>query len=216
MNRPLYKETSLADALAFNWRGWHLSEKMDGVWTVRDFDGSLVTGETMRDGSFYGFDIVMADNQDVRHCAWLDRRTALIDCAARYGFRLVKQGSGAEFIEAILANGGEGVVAKPFDAPFGRDWFKVKRVETFDVTVTAKLRGAIAISYQGQDAGKCPLAGRNLEFVRVGDVVEIAAYKRYASGKFREPRFVRFREDKKIEFANNLSGESISFTIALP
>jgi ATP-dependent DNA ligase len=140
----------------------------------------------------------------------------LIDCAARYGFRLVKQGRGAEFIEAILANGGEGVVAKPFSAPFGMDWFKVKRVETFDVTVTAKLRGAIAIAYEGQDAGKCPLAGRNLEFVRVGDVVEIAAYKRYASGKFREPRFVRFREDKKIEFANNLSGESISFTIALP
>ena len=112
MKRPEYKETTLADALKFNWRGcdWHLSEKMDGVWTLRDFDRSLVTGETMRDGNFYGFDIVTADNQDVRRCAWLDRRTALFDCAARYGFRLVKQGIGAEFIEAILANGGEGVV----------------------------------------------------------------------------------------------------------
>jgi ATP-dependent DNA ligase len=216
MNRPLYKETSLADALAFNWRGWNLSEKMDGVWTVSVFGGSLVTGEIMPDGRFYGFDIACIAGEDVRCRSWFERSEALIDCAAHYGFPLVKQGSGTEFIEAILHDGGEGVVAKPFDAPFGRDWFKVKRVETFDVTVTAKLRGAIAIAYEGQNAGKCPLAGRKLELVRIGDVVEIAAYKRYASGKFREPRFIRFRKDKKIDFENNLSGESLSLTIALP
>jgi len=216
--RPDYRTCDLQAALAFNWRGcdWHLSEKMDGVWTVCDFDGSLVTGETMRDGSFYGFDIAFIAGEDVRRRSWFDRSEALIDCSARYGFRLVKQGSGAEFIEAVLAAGGEGIVAKPFAAPFGVDWFKVKRVETFDVTVTAKLRGAIAIAYEGQDAGKCPLAGQNLEFVRVGDVVEIAAYKRYASGKFREPRFVRFRHDKLIPVVEKLSGESLSMTIALP
>ena len=217
MNRPIYKETSLKDALKFNWRGcdWHLSEKMDGVWTVRDFDGSRVTGETMSDGRFFAFDILTADNQDVRQCAWFDRRTALIDCAARYGFRLVKQGIGAEFIEAVLRDGGEGIVAKSFNAPFGVDWFRVKRSETFDCRIEAKLRGAVLLSLNGEPAGKCPLRGANFEAAQVGDIIEVRAYRRNVSGAFREPVFLRFRADKKIQAIQNLSGNSISLTISL-
>ena len=198
ISRPHYHSTSLADALAFNWRGcdWHLSEKMDGVWTVRDFDGSLVTGETMASGEFYGFDIVTHGGEDVRRRSWFDRSAALIDCAARHGFALVKSGTGAEFIEAIIRDGGEGCVAKPFGAPFGLDWFKIKRIETFDVTVTGKVQSAIEIAYEGQPAGKCALFGSNWESVQIGDIVEIAAYRRNASGKFREPRFLRVRTDK--------------------
>lgn len=82
IQRPCYGSTDLAAALAFNWSGWHLSEKMDGVWTVREFGSSIVTGETMRDGSFYGFDIVTIQGQDVRGRAWLDRGEDLRDCAA--------------------------------------------------------------------------------------------------------------------------------------
>lgn len=197
IHRFPYSSMTVADALAFNWRGcWHLSEKKDGVWTVRQFNGSTVTGETMKGGEFYGFDIVTADGQDVRRCAWLDRSQALIDCAARHGFPLVKQGHGAEFIEAILRDGGEGCVAKRFDAPFGLDWFKCKRVETFDVLVTGKVQSAIEIAFENQPAGKCALFGSNWESVQIGDVVEIAAYRRNASGKFREPRFLRIRRDK--------------------
>lgn len=198
IQRPFYSTTDLAAALRFDWRGWHLSEKMDGVFSVRAFGNSIVTGEAMKSGEFYGFDIVTADNQDVRHCAWLDRREALIDCAARYGIPLVKQGYGAEFIEAVLRDGGEGVVAKPFDAPFGADWIKCKRVETFDVVVTGKVQSAIEISFEGQHAGKCALFGSNWESVSIGDVVEVSAYWRNVSGKFREARFVRVRADKNL------------------
>jgi hypothetical protein len=196
ITRPFYGVTSLADALRFDWRGWHLSEKKDGVWTVRQFDGSLVTGEKMRDGRFYAFDIANHEGQDVRQCAWLDRREALIDCAARHGFPLVKQGHGAEFIEAVLRDGGEGCVAKLFCAPFGVDWFKIKRVEAFDVTVTGNVTSAMEIAFEGQPAGKCALFGSNWESVQIGDVVEIVAYRRNVSGKFREPRFLRIRTDK--------------------
>lgn len=196
ITRPFYSTTDLADALVRDWRGWHLSEKMDGVFSVREFGNSIVTGETMKTGEFYGFDILTADNLDLRRRAWLDRREALIDCAARYGFRLVKQGHGAEFIEAVLRDGGEGCVAKPFAAPFGEGWIKCKRVETFDVVVTGKVQSAIEISFEGQPAGKCALFGSNWESVSIGDVVEISAFRRNFSGKFREPRFLRIRTDK--------------------
>ena len=219
MTRPLYNETSLADALAFDWRGWHLSEKYDGVWRVNRFANCVVTGEAMRDGRFFAFDIPVAFGQDVRRLSWTEREQALTELFSQLNPKLnwhrCATGSGAEFIEAVLANGGEGIVAKPFDAKFGEDWFKVKRVQTFDVTVTAKLRGAIAIAYEGQDAGKCPLSGAKWNAAQIGDVIEIEAYRRNASGKFREPRFIRFREDKMIQPIQNTSGNSLSLTISL-
>lgn len=192
-----YGRLDLADALKFDFRGWHLSQKMDGVWRPREIGRSIVIGEAMRDGRFFAFDCPVAYGEDVRRMAWTERRDAMRQIAREAGVNTAPEGHGAEFLEAVLANGGEGVVAKPFDSPLGFNWFKVKRRETFDVTVTAKLRGAIAIGYEGQDAGKCALAGRNLELVRVGDVVEITAYRRNVhSGKFREARFVRVRPDK--------------------
>lgn len=188
---------------------------MDGVWSVKEFGGSTVTGETMPDGTFYGFDIVNHDSQDLRFSGWNDRRAALIDCAARNGFQVSESGTGAAFIKAVLANGGEGVVAKPVNSKFGVGWIKVKRVETFDVTITAKLTNAVAVELDGVPSGKCPLKGAEFDAAEIGDIIEIAAFSRLDSGKFREPRFIRFRHDKKIERDETLSGESIGFTISL-
>ena len=160
ITRPYYAVTTVADALRADWRGHHLSEKIDGVWTVRSFGNSTATGET-KAGKFYGFDIVNHEGQDVSRCAWRDRGAALIDCAARYGFSLAKQGHGAEFIEAILATG-EGVVAKPFEAPFGMDWTKIKRVETFDLRVAEihpYKQSIRLVSEAGEDRGWCPAKG---------------------------------------------------------
>jgi len=196
ITRPFYDSVSVADAMFRDWRGWSLSEKMDGVWTVRSFADSTVTGETVK-GVFHGFDIVVHDSQDMRRCAWLDRGAALTDCAARYGFRIVKQGAGAEFIEAVLRDGGEGVVCKPWTAPFGASWIKVKRLETFDCVVTAidYGRGSLRLAMAGEDCGWCLARSAHMG-VRVGDVVEVAAACRHTSGKFREPRFFRIRTDK--------------------
>ena len=97
ITRPCYEVASVADALRSDWRGHHLSQKIDGIWTVRSFDKSIVTGET-RAGEFFGFDIVVYDSQDMRPCAWHDRGEALTDCSTRHGFSLAQQGHGAEFI----------------------------------------------------------------------------------------------------------------------
>jgi ATP-dependent DNA ligase len=196
IHRFSYGVTSLADALRWNWRGWHLSQKMDGIWQQREIADSILIGEAMRGGGFFAFDCPVAYGEDVRRRAWTERREAMRQIAREADVNTAPEGYGVEFLEAVLANGGEGIVAKPFSSLYGFDWFKVKRRESFDVVVTAKLRGAIAIQFLNQDAGKCALAGRNHDLVRIGDVIEIAAVRRNVSGKFREPKFLRIRRDK--------------------
>lgn len=202
VTRPIYGVTSLKAALAWHWRGWHLSEKMDGVFALRQFAGCTVTGESMRDGRFFAFDIPVAFGQDVRRLPWTERSAALDELFSRLNPKLnwhrCAAGAGAEFIEAVLANGGEGIVAKPMAAPFGVAWLKVKRKENFDCTVIEIniARGSIRLALDGQDCGWCS-ARAAFDQIRVGDVVEIIAYGRHASGKFREARFKRIRADKK-------------------
>ena len=198
IDRPRYFSTDLAAALRHDWRGWHFSQKMDGVFSVRTFGDSTLTGETMPDKSFHAFDIVTAYGEDVRRRQWRERREAMLQIAREAGVATVAEGHGSEFIEAIIARGFEGVVAKSFDAYFGVGLFKIKKTVTYDVTVTAKLQGAVAIAYEGQDSGKCALSGWKFDAVRVGDVVEISCFARLASGKFRSPVFLRFRHDKNL------------------
>ena len=91
----------------------------------------------------------------------------------------------------------------------------MKGFSTFDCRIEAKLRNAVLLSLDGEPAGKCPLRGANYEAAAVGDIIEVKAYQRNQSGAFREPRFVRFRADKMIPLPDNLSGDSISFSVSL-
>lgn len=199
IDRPFYTTASLSDAMQRDWRGWHLSEKMDGIWQVRGFRGSILAGEAMSDGRFFAFDIPVAFGEDIRNCMWLDRQAVLLDIAATFpaGMALPASGSGVEFIEAVLARGGEGVVAKHFKSYWGILWHKIKRIETFDCIVTSidYARGSIQLSLNGKDCGWCP-ARVALFHLRVGDVVEVAAQSRCPDGKFREVVFLRIRTDK--------------------
>jgi hypothetical protein len=201
ITRPNYGVTSLKAALAWHWRGWHLSEKMDGVCVRREFAGCSVWGDALRDGRLFIWDIDRAFGQDVRRLAWTERNVALDELFSQLNPNLnwhrCATGAGAEFIEAILAKGGEGVICKPMDAPFGACWLKVKRQETFDCIVTEKniATGSIRLALNGEDCGWCP-ARRAFDQIRVGDIVEIIAYGRHASGKFREAHFKKIRTDK--------------------
>ena len=206
--RPSYGVTDLKAALAFNFRGWHLSEKMDGVFAVRHFAGCTVTGEAMRDGRFFAWDIVTAFDEDIRRRQWLEREAALRELFSLLNEKLnwhrCATGNGAEFIEAVLANGGEGVVAKPFDSPFGYDWTKIKRSETHDCRVVEKHPSKLSVhlSEGGVDRGWVAILGGDyfngfaIEKIHAGDVVEIECYGITAKEKFREPRFIRLRPDK--------------------
>ena len=206
--RPDYSVLPLKAALGFNFRGWHLSEKMDGVYAVRQFNGCIVTGESMRDGRFFAWDIPIAFGEDIQGRAWREREQALTQLFARLNPKLnwfrCATGSGFEFCEAVLANGGEGVVCKKWDSPFGVDWVKCKRQETHDCIVTEKhpSKLSIHVSENGIDRGWCPVLGGDyfkgyaVDKINIGDIVEIECYGITVKDKFREPRYLRMREDK--------------------
>ena len=121
------------------------------------------------------------------------RWAALVDVARRFpvGVRLARVGQGGEFLEHLLAAGAEGVVAKPFDAPFGANWFKCKRAQVFLCVVTAldHARGSVALAdvATGQERGKLPLRGK-FERVRVGSILKVEAFGLTERGLLREAR----------------------------
>jgi hypothetical protein len=181
---PSFQSLPLAEVLKMDLRGYQITQKLDG----RTAAFGNIVGEKMRDGSFFAFDI--------REDLPLRERAALL---GRVGCLRVPCGHGREFVEAVFANPeAEGVCLKPWDSGFCEGWIKCKRVETFDVTVTGKVQSAMEIAFEGQPAGKCALFGSNWEAVSIGDVVEIAAYRRNVSGKFREPRFIRLHPSKNL------------------
>jgi hypothetical protein len=150
----------------------------------------------MRDGRFFAFDIPRAFGEDIRRWPWIERGAALDELFSRLNPKLnwhrCAAGSGPEFIESILARGGEGVVCKPWQAPFGVAWCKVKRCETFDCIVKERdaARCSIRLALAGEDCGW--LAARSaFDQISVLDVVEVAAYGRHVSGKLREATLAR-------------------------
>lgn len=122
--------------------------------------------------------------------------------------RLARTGHGGEFLEAILRDGGEGVVAKHLDAPFGVQWFKCKRLEKFYCVVTegpcggqsvgiGMLRDQSNIPLDSSfilhpssftPAGRVALFGQKCEQVRVGSILKVEGYGLTPAGKIREPR----------------------------
>jgi ATP-dependent DNA ligase len=255
IQRPRITPVSLAEGLAWRGGGnFRFEEKMDGVFeflTVhhRGTEArreALLAGERMCNGDFYAFDIVHHEGQDLRGLPLRERLVALDDIfppnapglwpgwatqkkTKNLKLELIRRpstGTGGEFLEAVLARGGEGVVCKDLEAPFGIGQWKAKRRATFDLMVVEKhiSKSSVRVGWpefkvQGsrfkvgetalptsnfelqtlnlEDAGWCPVRGRNFERVKVGDIIEVAAFGRTASGKLREPRFVRPRPDKQ-------------------
>jgi hypothetical protein len=64
-------------------------------------------------------------------------------------------------------------------------------------------RGSIRLMLDGEECGWCP-ARRFFDEIAVGDVVEVAALRRNASGKLREPRLLRLRRDKQVQSVTGL------------
>lgn len=196
IKRPAYGSMSVAAALDHDWSGYHVSEKMDGVWHELAIGNSVVVGELMRDDSFYAFDLPFFAGHDIRRQPKSERMAILDTFKLRRPSIPATGESPAAFLQRVLARGGEGIVAAVLDGPFGYDMCKIKRQATFDCMVAAKGRGNMILTMNGEAAGCCALLGASYDAVRVGDVVEIAAFARLASGKFREPRFLRSRPDK--------------------
>jgi ATP-dependent DNA ligase len=206
IERPKFVTVPLADGL--KWRGgggWHFEEKMDGEFSIDEIECATIVGEQMRDGRFFAFDITHCKGYDLRPLPLKERLCTLSDVLASLQIpassivRPAHSANGGEFLEAVLARGGEGVVAKLLDAPYGQPWHKCKRVQTFDLVVTDKAAPSIRLAtVQGEDRGWC-CARAAFEQITIGDIVEVAAYALTGKGKLREPRFVRIRKDKMAE-----------------
>ena len=195
ITRPKFFAVPLAKGLKWiGGGGWRYEEKMDGVWAVKEMAGATLIGEQMKDGRFIAFDVVALAGQDLRPLPLRERLKALDGILPGELLR-PDSGQGGEFLEAVLADQGEGCVAKYLDAPWGEPWHKCKRVETHDCIVVAKFMPSIRLySLDGEDRGFC-CARAAYDSIKPGDIVEIAAYGLTAKGKLREPRFVRIRHD---------------------
>lgn len=214
--KPRLQSVPLAEGL--RWRGggeFMYQEKSDGIhcfWTGPANGGSppVFNGEEMRDGSIVLNDLVSLHGHDMTRETTKVRWNNLVEwfrpLAFPFPIRLSETGSGAEFLEHIISRGGEGIVCKPWDAPFGVNWLKCKRCETFDLIVTEidYARGSLHLAdpLTSTDRGWCPAKADHLN-VRIGDVVEVAAFGLTAKGKLREPRFQRLRFDKLYANTNN-------------
>jgi ATP-dependent DNA ligase len=198
-DRPSFLSVPLADGLKWNGAGgqWAFQEKTDGCWCLRKIGCSLLAGERMRDGRFYGFDIPVVSGQDISREPLRFRLKVLADFIRTHPEVLpVATGNGGEFLEAVLARGGEGVVAKHLESRYGEldAWVKCKRFETHDCVVTELHPQKQSIRLGGR--GWCS----SIQFPRlkVGDVVEVGCHSITAKGRFREPRLLRIRTDKAV------------------
>jgi ATP-dependent DNA ligase len=214
--------TTLERASAFNEPGFIFEEKLDGIRVivtacagpnrVTGFNGEITKqhaaylrvaqfpdhclgcvfdGELMPSGEYYIFDMLAGDGVDLRTRPLSERKGRL--SAVCYGL--------PEFVYlhrwhtsfAGVGEFGEGVVVKDLRAPYGRGWWKAKRIETDDVAV-------VSVDVEKQSAEV--LGGGRVSgvpgFVQPGDVIEVEFFKRFESGKLRNGRFVRLRDDKHV------------------
>ena len=176
-----------------------LPSALDGV----TLDGELV-GKT-----YFAFDVLETGGQDVRQ--WpLRARQRTLDALLRGCPDWIKAvpsarpgEAGGTYLRAVLAAGGEGIVAKHLGARYGKAWFKVKARPTFDVVVTSKAADRQSVAVGQYRNGALVPCGRVAvpsphRFARIqpGSVLEVAAQGRTRNGAFREPSFVRLRDDK--------------------
>jgi len=205
--KPHIESVPLKIALAWSGANYLFEEKIDGRWTELAFQDSLVIGETCG-GKFWPFDVVTHSGQDLRNAPLQARRLALDDVCAMAGnlWPRPRTGQGGEFLEAILASGGEGVVAKELGQPYGRGWFKAKRCQVFYCVVIGKAgdgRQAVTIAHvpfqdvknytlsrreKLENAGKLALRGERFDAVRIGSILKVEAFGKHPSGLLREAR----------------------------
>jgi hypothetical protein len=186
------------------WRGaagWSYQQKIDGQWCEATLaNGAQLVGELTQDGTLWAFDLCAHPEQGDLRRTPLGRRFELLRSQVASApdltgqpferLQIVPTGNGGEFLEAVIAHGGEGVVAKRLDGLWGDVWFKCKRRQVFRCVVTDidALRGSVRLQTPaGRDGGWLALR-RRLDAVRLGSVLKVEAYGEHASGRLREAR----------------------------
>ena len=175
---------------ALDWKAseFRLEEKMDGKFSTQLIGNLVVAGEQMRSGDFVAFDCLMVNSQDIKN---QPLRVRLQQLNSLPGLLRPSTGHGLEFVEAILSKGGEGIVAKRWDAPFDASMFAIKRSIEVRCVVTEILpfqSVKIADAATGDSRGKVKIQAFKISKIRVGSVVKVIGMNLTEKGYIREPR----------------------------
>jgi len=116
---------------------------------------------------YFAFDVIEADGEDLRRLPLRERGAALkaLQSAFPDWIRPIPTArpgqSGSEYLAEVLIRGCEGICAKQLSAPYGVGWLKAKRLETFDVVVTALASTTRSVSIgQYSDDGRLVDCGK--------------------------------------------------------
>lgn len=168
--------------------------KEDGCFEEREMAGALIAGERLSSGEFIAFDLLAINSSflDLASAPLTHRWPMLKRIALPPGCRLVESApNGADLLQRVLARGGEGVVAKRWDDPFG-PMLAAKRSQNFLCRISAFNGGANSVKIEdaatGDPRGNVPLRAGKIEQVRVGSVLKVVGMLETRSGKIREPR----------------------------
>ena len=166
-------------------------------WKSHVFDGILV------DNVYYLFDLMVLDGEDTQGRPLYERRTLLRSLKLPLWCTLVPSGKNiGEFLEAVVHNGGRGIVLKNLLERYGQaQWMKVERSEVKEVVISAidEATRSVEVKQFHQDM----LVGRGTVFL--GSLLEQASVGQVLDVDMRgctprsccigQPRFVRFRAD---------------------
>lgn len=161
---------------------------MDGKFSTQLIGNLLVAGEQMRNGDFIAFDCLMVNSQYIKN---EPLRVRLDQLNRLPGLLRPSTGHGLEFVEAILSTGGEGIVAKRWDAPFDASMYAIKRTVEVRCVVTEILpfqAVKIADAATGADRGKVKIQASKISKIRAGSVVKVVGMNLTEKGCIREPR----------------------------
>lgn len=207
MNLEIYKPRKavvpLATGMAWRNDGRTLYQvKEDGCFGLQICDcrlpiekQTILAGERLRDGSFVAFDAVQSGGVDVRSWPLIERweilQSEISNQQSEIPIRLVESSpNGARLLTAVLNHGGEGVVAKAWDAPYG-EMHACKRVESYQCVITrtggtqsVEIADACTMAPRGHVA----LRGGKCDRVRVGTIIKVEGLGLTVAGRIREPR----------------------------
>ena len=178
-------------------------------------------------GRFTAVNITKWNGEDIFHIPFSERAGLMrniVDMLVKLGLPIESEqlhmGFKKQWFDYVLEQGGEGVVVKKMNG-FEKDWFKVKRIKTYDVVImgfteanfgkTGKFAGLIgAIRYGAyDDDGNLKFIGESsgmkddqrIAFSAaresyIGRVIEVHGDGVGNGGAIVFPRFVRIRDDK--------------------
>ena len=178
----------IADVLRWKASEFRLEEKLDGKFSTKLIGGLLVAGEQMRSGDFIAFDCLQVNSQDIKN---EPLRVRLQQLNSLPDILRPSTGHGVEFAEAILSKGGEGIVAKRWEAPFDASMYAIKRTIELRCLVTEILpfqAVKIADEQSGDERGKVKIAAFKISKIRVGSIIKVVGMNLTDRGMVREPR----------------------------